>query len=85
MVAFRWTHRRAVAAMVVVTLMWSIAGIVTRQLEAAHSFEVTFWRSAFTVLALAVLLPAVRGPAVVLRSLREGGRVLWVSDRKSVV
>ena len=79
MVAFRWTHRRAVAAMVVVTLMWSIAGIVTRQLEAAHSFEVTFWRSAFTVLALAVLLPAVRGPAVVLRSLREGGRVLWVS------
>ena len=79
MVAFRWTHRRAVAAMVVVTLMWSIAGVVTRQLEAAHSFEVTFWRSAFTVLALAVLLPAVRGPAVVLRSLREGGRVLWVS------
>ena len=79
MVAFRWTHRRAVAAMVVVTLMWSIAGIVTRQLEAAHSFEVTFWRSAFTVLALAVLLPAVRGPSVVLRSLREGGRVLWVS------
>ena len=79
MAAFRWTHRRAVAAMVVVTLMWSIAGIVTRQLEAAHSFEVTFWRSAFTVLALAVLLPAVRGPAVVLRSLREGGRVLWVS------
>ena len=79
MVAFRWTHRRAVAAMVVVTLMWSIAGIVTRQLETARSFEVTFWRSAFTVLALAVLLPAVRGPAVLLRSLREGGRALWVS------
>ena len=75
----RWTHRRAVVVMVVVTLMWSIAGIVTRHLDAARSFEVTFWRSAFTVLALAVLLPVVRGPAVVLRSLREGGRALWLS------
>ena len=65
--------------MIVVTLMWSIAGIVTRQLEAARSFEVTFWRSAFTVLALALLLPAVRGPALVLRSVREGGRALWLS------
>ena len=75
----RWTHRRAVVVMVVVTLMWSIAGIVTRHLDAARSFEVTFWRSAFTVLALAVLLPVVRSPAVVLRSLREGGRALWLS------
>lgn len=65
--------------MVVVTLMWSIAGIVSRHLETARSFEVAFWRSAFTVLALAVLLAAVRGPAVVLRSLREGGRALWLS------
>ena len=65
--------------MVVVTLMWSIAGIVTRQLDAARSFEVTFWRSAFTALALAVLLPAVRGPALVLRALREGGMALWLS------
>ena len=65
--------------MVIVTLMWSIAGIVTRQLEAARSFEATFWRSAFTVFALAVLLPTVRGPAAVLRTLREGGRPLWLS------
>ncbi len=65
--------------MVVVTLMWSIAGIVTRHLDSARSFEVTFWRSAFTVLALAVLLPAVRGPAAVFRALHEGGRALWLS------
>ena len=65
--------------MIVVTLMWSIAGIVTRQLEAARSFEVTFWRSAFTVLALAVLLPWLRGPARLKRSVREGGRTLWLS------
>jgi len=65
--------------MIVVTLMWSIAGVVTRRLEAAHSFEVTFWRSAFTVLALAVLLLALRGPAALRQSVRAGGRTLWLS------
>ena len=65
--------------MIVVTLMWSIAGVVTRHLETARSFEVTFWRSAFTVLALAILLPWVRGPQTLMRSLREGGRTLWLS------
>jgi len=65
--------------MIVVTLMWSIAGVVTRRLEAAHSFEITFWRSAFTVLALAVLLLALRGPAALLESVRAGGKTLWLS------
>jgi len=65
--------------MLAVTLMWSIAGVVTRQLEAVRSFEVTFWRSAFTVLALAVLLPWLRGRAVLERSLSDGGAVLWWS------
>jgi len=65
--------------MILCTLLWSIAGVVTRHLDAARSFEVTFWRSAFTVLSLAVLLPAVRGPKAVLRALREGGRALWLS------
>lgn len=65
--------------MIVVTLMWSIAGVVTRRLEAAHSFEVTFWRSAFTVLALAALLLALRGPGALRQSVRSGGRTLWLS------
>lgn len=73
------THGRAVVTMIVVTLMWSIAGVVTRHLEAARSFEVTFWRSAFTVLALAILLPAIRGRAMLTRALREGGKTLWLS------
>jgi drug/metabolite transporter (DMT)-like permease len=73
------THARAVATMIVVTLMWSIAGVVTRHLEAARSFEVTFWRSAFTVLALSVLLPAVRGRMTLARALRMGGATLWLS------
>lgn len=73
------SHGRAVAAMVLVTLMWSIAGVVTRHLEAARSFEVTFWRSAFVVLALAFMLPALRGRAALVKSAREGGRTLWLS------
>ena len=73
------THSRAVLTMIVVTLMWSIAGVVTRHLETARSFEVTFWRSAFTVFALLILLPAIRGRATLTRSLRKGGKTLWLS------
>jgi drug/metabolite transporter (DMT)-like permease len=73
------SHRQAVWAMVACALMWSIAGVVTRQLEAARSFEITFWRSAFTVLSLVPLLMWLRGPAALWRSLREGGSALWIS------
>ena len=72
------THSRAVALMVLVTLMWSMAGVVTRHLESARSFEVTFWRSFFTVLSLLVILPIWQGRAVFSRIL-SGGRALWLS------
>ena len=72
------THNRAVLLMVVVTLMWSTAGVVTRHLEQARSFEVTFWRSFFTVLALLVILPVFQG-AGVFRRMRSGGWAQWVS------
>jgi drug/metabolite transporter (DMT)-like permease len=72
------THSRAVFLMVLVTLMWSIAGVVTRHLEAARAFEVTFWRSAFTVLALTVALSAMRGAAW-WREVWRGRWPLWVS------
>lgn len=64
--------------MVLVTLMWSIAGVVTRQLESARSFEVTFWRSFFTVLSLLIILPIWQGRAVFSR-IRSGGSALWLS------
>ena len=65
--------------MVLATLMWSIAGVVTRHLEAARSFEVTFWRSGFNALALVLLLSWLRGPGELWQALRSGGRALWVS------
>lgn len=73
------THTRAVFLMVAVTLMWSIAGVVTRHLERAESFEVTFWRSFFTVLSLLVILPFFQGPSAVFRKIRHGGGPLWLS------
>ncbi|EER60901.1 protein of unknown function DUF6 transmembrane [Acidovorax delafieldii 2AN] len=72
------THSRAVLLMVAVTLMWSIAGVVTRHLEHAASFEVTFWRSFFTLLSLLVILPVLQGRAV-FTSMRHSGRALWIS------
>ena len=60
--------------------MWSIAGVVTRHLEAARGFEVTFWRSAFNALALVRAAGAgCAGPAPLAASLRGGGRTLWLS------
>ncbi|NML48237.1 DMT family transporter [Ramlibacter sp. G-1-2-2] len=74
----RLTHTQAVFGMVAVTLMWSIAGVITRQLEHARSFEVTFWRSFFTVLSLLVILPFFQGRAVFTK-IRHGGWALWLS------
>jgi len=58
-------HRRAVVLMCCATALWSIAGVLTRHLDAARGFEITFWRSifagAFVVLAL---LAQKRGKAV---------------------
>lgn len=72
------THRRAVLLMIVVTLLWSIAGVVTRHLDSARSFEVTFWRSLFNAIALAVALSAMRG-AGLWRQIANGSKALWIS------
>jgi drug/metabolite transporter (DMT)-like permease len=72
------THRRAVLLMVLVTLLWSTAGVVSRHLDSARSFEVTFWRSAFNALALSIALLAMRGPALWGQLLRAP-RLVWVS------
>lgn len=72
------THNRAVLLMVLVALMWSTAGVVTRHLESARSFEVTFWRSFFTVISLLVILPVVSGRGVFAK-LRSATPAFWLS------
>ena len=74
----RLTHNRAVLLMVLVTVLWSTAGVVSRHLEAARSFEVTFWRSLFNALALTVAMLLLRGPGF-WRAALTGGRALWMS------
>lgn len=70
------SHRSAVLLMLLVTLMWSSAGVVTRHLEAARGFEITFWRSSFNAIALVVILGVMRGRAL-LPALR--GWAVWAS------
>jgi drug/metabolite transporter (DMT)-like permease len=70
------SHRSAVLLMLLVTLMWSSAGVVTRHLDAARGFEITFWRSAFNAVALVVILGVMRGRALP-GSLK--GRAVWAS------
>ena len=76
-------HIRAVAVMIAATFLWSIAGAVTRHLDAAQGFEVTFWRSFFAavslgaVFAIAPLRRAARLPC--LRSVRHTPG-LWISS-----
>lgn len=49
-------HRNAVWLMAFCALLWSTAGVMTRHLERAESFEVTFWRSLFCVIGVGVAL-----------------------------
>ncbi|MFH0782013.1 MAG: DMT family transporter, partial [Pseudomonadota bacterium] len=72
------SHLRAVFLMILVTLLWSMAGVVTRHLDSAPSFEVTFWRSGFNALALVVALTLLRGPGL-WRSLLYSPAVIWAS------
>ncbi len=65
--------------MVLVTLLWSMAGVVTRQVEQAQGLTLTFWRSAFNSLALLVLLAWVRSPRGLFSALRRGRWLLWAS------
>jgi len=58
------THRQAVALMVCATLLWSIAGVVTRhlspELQREGRFEITFWRSFFAALFVGAYLMLAR-------------------------
>jgi EamA domain-containing membrane protein RarD len=72
------SHSRAASLMILVAFLWSIAGVVARHLDAAQSFEVTFWRSLFNAAALTVALTAIRG-ARLWRDLAGASRSLWFS------
>ena len=72
------THARAVALIIAATLMWSIGGVVSRHFESTEGFEVTFWRSLFAALTVAIWTLWRRGPAA-LANVASAGRTVWLS------
>jgi drug/metabolite transporter (DMT)-like permease len=73
-------HRRAVLTMVLAAFLWSIAGVFTRHLDSAKSFEVTFWRSLFCALTLVAWFVYTRGfgAASYVRASGRGGVISGV-------
>lgn len=69
---------QAISLMILITLLWSMAGVITRHLDSSPSFEVTFWRSTFNALALAVVLTLIRGLGL-WRKLLHAPKVIWIS------
>ena len=47
------SHRQAIFLMIIAATLWSMAGVLTRHLDAARDFEVTFWRSVFAAVYVA--------------------------------
>ena len=72
------SHTQALGLMLLATLLWSIAGVVSRQVTHAQGFEVTFWRSFFTVLSLSVLLPMLKGRSLFMH-LPWRDKTFWLS------
>jgi drug/metabolite transporter (DMT)-like permease len=72
-------HRNALLLMLACTLMWSIGGVVTRQITQTPGFEVTFWRSVVAALTVAVYLIATQGGGGAVAKIRAGGTPLWLS------
>ncbi len=52
----RYHHRNAALLLAFCALLWSSAGVMTRHLQAAEGFEVTFWRSFFCVIGVTLAL-----------------------------
>jgi drug/metabolite transporter (DMT)-like permease len=75
------SHTFWVWIMVLVCVMWSISGIVTRNLQQAKTFEVTFWRSLFAAMSVAVILIVQRGGVSgAMNAVKSLGRVGFASS-----
>lgn len=66
----RYSRPAAVALLLFCSLLWSMAGVLTRHLESAQSFEVTFWRSAFCAVFVVGALAWSTGRAGLVRALQ---------------
>ncbi|HYD60689.1 MAG TPA: DMT family transporter [Noviherbaspirillum sp.] len=67
------SHQRAILLMIIAPTLWSIAGVLTRHLDSARGFELTFWRSFFSAIFVAGALMFQQGPGGVVRTVRAVG------------
>ena len=74
---FKLSHTQALGVMVLATLLWSTAGVVSRQMTHAQGFEITFWRSFFTLVSLSILLPLLKGRQLLNLPWRD--KTFWLS------
>jgi drug/metabolite transporter (DMT)-like permease len=65
--------------MIFATLLWSMAGVVTRHFESTSGVEATFWRSFFNAISLLVLLGRLRGGRALSKTLTSRDLTLWLS------
>lgn len=72
-------HQRAIVLMVIAPTLWSIAGVLTRQLDSASGFEITFWRSFFSATFVAAALVWQQGAARAVATVRSVGAPGMVS------
>ena len=64
--------------MICAPVLWSMGGVLTRNIERADAFEIAFWRSSFAALFVAAALATLQG-AGAWRALRAGGMAGLVS------
>ncbi len=69
------SHQRAILLMIIAPTLWSIAGVFTRHLDAARGVEITFWRSFFSAVFVAVALISTLGMGKALDKVRSVGRL----------
>lgn len=74
----RRAHRRALATLLLCTVLWSLAGVGTRFLERAEGFEASFLRCAFCAAFVAAVL-AVRHRGRWIARVAASGLAGWVS------
>ncbi|HYD94858.1 MAG TPA: DMT family transporter [Noviherbaspirillum sp.] len=67
------SHQRGILLMIIAPTLWSIAGVLTRHLDAARGFEVTFWRSFFSAVFVAGALLWQQGASRTVATIRGGG------------
>jgi len=60
-------HKLGIATMVLCALLWSIAGLLTRESSVTNGWEATFWRSAFLAAFIVSVLLARHGANAVRR------------------